>query len=219
MPVIKPIHYNINIHPDLSTFTFTGSCGIHFQVDEAVTEVTLDTLELEINTCMVKLENEGKKEIEQHCEFHLKPKEEKLIIVLPFSCKGEFILFITYKGEINNKMAGFYRSSYKTGKERKYIGVTQFEESDARRAFPCMDHPLWKARFTVEMVIDSHLQAISNEDSVKEEELPEEKRLIRFKTTPKMSTYLLFFGVGAFEMITDSKDSRIRLYTVPGKIE
>jgi tricorn protease interacting factor F2/3 len=96
------------------------------------------------------------------------------------------------------------------------MAVTQFEESDARRAFPCMDHPAKKATFDITIDIDGELVAISN-CAVKEEELLNNgKKRITFEQTPKMSTYLVFFGVGRFEFVHDEKDRRVRVAVLPG---
>ncbi|MBN2533352.1 MAG: M1 family metallopeptidase [Spirochaetales bacterium] len=215
MSTIKPVHYTISLTPDLSSFTFSGLCKIHLETSEPAGEVRLKALELDIESCRLTGGSE-----EKECRFKLDEKKEELIITLPGMHTGDISLSISYKGLINDKMAGFYRSSYKTGSgDLNSIAVTQFEESDARRAFPCMDHPAYKARFSIEMIIDSQLDAISNEDIDKEETLPGGKKRVLFKTTPIMSTYLLFFGVGTFEKLTDKEDSRVRLYCVPGKIQ
>ncbi|CAB1079836.1 Leucyl aminopeptidase (EC [Olavius algarvensis Delta 1 endosymbiont] len=113
-------------------------------------------------------------------------------------------------------MAGFYRSQYTYQKQSRYIAVTQFEESDARRAFPCIDHPAGKATFEITMDIDPNLVAISNQAIQKEEMLTNGRKRICFERTPKMSTYLVFFGVGEFEITTDQEDSRVRTVTLPG---
>ncbi|NIN01304.1 MAG: hypothetical protein GTO24_25390, partial [candidate division Zixibacteria bacterium] len=78
----------------------------------------------------------------------------------------------------------------------KYIAVTQFQENDARRAFPCFDQPVEKATFDIEMIVDQSLTAISNGPIAEERRLGDGKKLVKFHRTPKMSTYLLFFGVG-----------------------
>jgi tricorn protease interacting factor F2/3 len=96
------------------------------------------------------------------------------------------------------------------------MAVTQFEESDARRAFPCMDHPARKATFDITIDIDPNLVAISN-GAVKDQELLDNGKLrVTFEQTPKMSTYLVFFGVGEFEFIHDEKDDRVRVATLQG---
>jgi len=123
---------------------------------------------------------------------------------------------IDYEGLINDKMAGFYRSKYDAYGKTKYIAVTQFQESDARRAFPCMDHPLKKAVFDIDMIVDENLTVISNTEIAAEEHRPDDKKRIRFEQTPKMSTYLLFFGVGEFDFIVDAEDERVRAVVLPG---
>ena len=51
-----------------------------------------------------------------------------------------------FTGVLNDKMAGFYRSKYtNTQGESRYMAVTQFEATDARRCFPCWDEPSLKA--------------------------------------------------------------------------
>ena len=108
---------------------------------------------------------------------------------------------IDYVGEINEHLVGFYRSKYKINGEVKWAGVTQFEESDARRAFPCFDTPGKKATFDVSFIIDNHLIGISNGHVESETELENNKKQIVFAKTPVMSTYLIFFGVGEFNKI------------------
>jgi aminopeptidase N len=211
MPDLLPEHYHIALSLDLSSFTFTGLCEIDFLANDLVSEIRLKALELDIQSCLL---TEGSEKRE--CPFTLDKKKEDLVITLPGKCAGELLLTIIYTGSINDTMAGFYRSSYTTVNGKNYIAVTQFEESDARRAFPCMDHPAYKASFAIEMTIDEHLHAISNEDIDTEEKLPGGKKRIIFRTTPRMSTYLLFFGIGDFEKITDTEDPRVRLFSIPG---
>jgi tricorn protease interacting factor F2/3 len=132
---------------------------------------------------------------------------------------GHVCLVIDYIGEINNRMAGFYRSRYVRDGIERYAGVTQFEESDARRAFPCFDHPAIKATFEVEMLIDNGLTAIFNTDIAEEERMKDGRKRVCCERTPKMSTYLLFFGVGEFEFIQDPGDVLIRVAAAPGKAQ
>jgi tricorn protease interacting factor F2/3 len=112
-------------------------------------------------------------------------------------------------------MAGFYRSRYLHKGRRRHIAITQFEESDARRAFPCMDHPSRKATFDIEMVIGRCLTAVANTDIHVQEMLKGGKKRVIFETTPRMSTYLVFFGVGEFETLQDPVDGRVRVLTLP----
>jgi tricorn protease interacting factor F2/3 len=151
-----------------------------------------------------------------NCAFKVNPADEEVLIYLPGPRSGTIKLEIDYQGLINDKMAGFYRSNYTYQEQTRHIAVTQFEESDARRAFPCMDHPACKATFEIKMDIDNHLVAISNQAVKKEEVLGNGKKRVSFEQTPKMSTYLVFFGVGEFEFTYDKEDNRVRAVTLPG---
>ena len=132
---------------------------------------------------------------------------------------GEWTLRIVFRGILNDKLHGFYRSTYKDAKGNTHlVASTQFEATDARRAIPCWDEPALKARFKVRLVIDEGLSAFSNGGVESERSLGGGKREIVFKETIKMSTYLLAFIVGEFEA-TEPVDAGtpLRVAHVPGK--
>src|SRR3989338_4959221 len=117
-------------------------------------------------------------------------------------------------------MRGFYRSQFEHEGRTKYIVTTQFESTDARRAFACVDEPSAKAVFDVTLIVPKHFCAISNtyETSVKEHKSG--YQIIEFAPTPKMSTYLLAFIAGEFEHIeAKTKEGiTVRVFATPGKI-
>ncbi|MCP4630159.1 MAG: M1 family metallopeptidase [bacterium] len=211
MQQIVPLNYRLQLEPDLETFSFTGKCNYLFEAPEPVREVPLNILEIAIWSCRIQLNQQW-----VNCSFRIDPENEEVVIYLPEPLSGNFILEIDYQGLINDKMAGFYRSKYNHQEQTRYIAVTQFEESDARRAFPCVDHPACKATFDIIMDVDENLVAISNETIKKEEALPNGKKRVAFARTPKMSTYLVFFGLGEFKFTHDAIDDRVRVVTLPG---
>jgi tricorn protease interacting factor F2/3 len=214
MKSVVPLNYKIALEPDLVRFNFRGRVEILLEAVEPVNEISLNSLELEIHSCQASIDTGF-----MDCLFRVEPKKQRLRISLPKKLAGKILLRIEYEGLINDKMVGFYRSGYITGGKKKHIAVTQFQESDARRAFPCFDHPVKKATFDVEMILKEGLAAISNGPVVEQKRLDGGKRIIKFHQTPKMSTYLLFFGVGQFEFIEDSKDVVVRVATTPGMTE
>ncbi|RKP04556.1 peptidase family M1-domain-containing protein [Thamnocephalis sphaerospora] len=123
-------------------------------------------------------------------------------------------------------MSGFYRSSYqdKDG-NKKFMGVTQFESTDARKAFPCWDEPAVKATFDVTLNVPKHLTALSNMNVISEQDVADNEALkaVTFATTPVVSTYLVAFAVGEFDYIEakssgekNGKPILCRVYTPPG---
>lgn len=210
----EPLHYALQIEPDLTDFTFNGRAIVSLRAGAATTAVVLHLVELAVRNCTVK---QG--DVVVSCPFTVDPHQQELRIDLPGPIAGDIILEVEYSGRINDAMAGFYRSRYQHGGETGYLAVTQFEESDARRAFPCIDRPAAKATFDVELIIPPHLIAVANTPVQEEERLADNRKRVVFERTPKMSTYLVFWAVGQFEFLQDTTDPRLRVVTLPGRQE
>ena len=97
--------------------------------------------------------------------------EEDEILVLEFSEVLPLemgVLAIGFEGTLNNKMKGFYRSTFEHNGEKRNMAVTQFEPADARRCFPCWDEPACKATFKITLDVSSDLIALSNMPVIEE---------------------------------------------------
>jgi tricorn protease interacting factor F2/3 len=208
---LRPLHYQLSISPNLDQFRFDGRTVIEFESDRPEAEVVLNTLELAVWQCGL-LTEDGLKP----CAFHVDPAKETLAVRLPQPMSGRFRIQIDYSGKINDQLAGFYRSGYKKEGRQRHIAITQFQESSARQAFPCVDHPGRKATFQVTLQVPEQLQVISNTPVESAAEVSGGIKQVVFEPTPVMSTYLVFFGVGEFEFRQDTVDSRVRVATLPG---
>lgn len=131
---------------------------------------------------------------------------------------------IKFTGQLNDKMAGFYRSTYKKEDGTEGILATsQMEPTDARRAFPCFDEPSLKATFSVTLVADKNLTCLSNMDVASETDVQSAvsgstKKAVKFNKSPLMSTYLIAFIVGELNYIeTKSFRVPVRVYAPPGQ--
>lgn len=129
-----------------------------------------------------------------------------------------------FTGHLNNKMAGFYRSSYKDNDgSTKYLATSQMEPVDARRAFPCFDEPALKAQYTITLVADKNHTCLSNMDQASEKEVDSKithgkRKAITFNKTPLMSTYLLAFIIGELKCIeTNIFRLPVRIFVTPDK--
>jgi len=210
MPELEALNYRLHLEPDLNNFLFAGTAEILLEALSPVEEISLNVLEIAIWSCEILFRNDR-----VACPFLVDSRKEMLRIFLPEAMAGQIRVKIVYQGHINDKMAGFYRSKYVRRAKTRHIAVTQFEESDARRAFPCLDHPAKKATFDIEIDISPNLVAISNGAVREEIKLANGKNRVVFEQTPKMSTYLVFFGVGEFEFVVDKDDERVRAATLP----
>ncbi|RTL37677.1 MAG: M1 family peptidase [Candidatus Melainabacteria bacterium] len=215
---VVPEKYEIKIEPDLVNFRFDGEELIHVTIAEPVREIILNALELELFDAFVT-NNQQKKVVAQ---IRLDAENERAILSFPEQLEsGSWKLSIKFKGILNDKLHGFYRSTYKDPEgQTKVIATTQFEATDARRAFPCFDEPDFKAVYRVTLIVDRHLTAISNAKIRAEKLLPSGKKVVRFNDTMKMSTYLVAFIVGEFEAteIVDADGTPVRIWTRPGQL-
>jgi puromycin-sensitive aminopeptidase len=214
---VVPEHYEIKLTPDLEKFTFAGEETVRIKVLEPISEIVLNAAELDIKHACVS-DGSGKK-VEASVSYDEK-RERALLKLTESVAAGQYKLHIDFSGILNDKLHGFYRSSYKNDKgEIKLLASTQFEAADARRAFPCWDEPDLKSVFKVTLTVDKQLTAISNAGIEKEEPAANGKKSIRFKESMKMSTYLVAFIVGEFEGTEPVKvgQTPIRVWSVPGK--
>lgn len=131
------------------------------------------------------------------------------------SCK----LIIEFIGNLNDKMKGFYRSKYKLSDGTDgFCGCTQFEATDARRAFPCWDEPACKASFSVEITCPKSLVVLSNMPEISSRDIDNDNKCVLFDKTPIMSTYLLAWVIGEFESVESKtkRDILVRVWTTIG---
>ncbi len=214
---IIPKKYSILLTPDLENFTFLGEEEIFIEILKKTSLITLHCAELKIHKAEV---SQGRKSLPAKISYNIK-KETVSFKFIEDIKEGKGILRISFKGILNDKMRGFYRSKYNVGGETFHMGVTQFESTDARRAIPCFDEPSLKAVFEVSLKIPEDRTAISN---TLESEIIEHKsgfKTVKFMPTPEMSSYLLAFIVGHFEYI--EKKTRegvlVRIFVTPGKLK
>jgi tricorn protease interacting factor F2/3 len=211
---IKPENYNLSFEPDLNASVFKGSEVLNFSAEKEIDAIILDSQELKITSCEFIGERTAKVK-----NFSVDEKEGKLNIELENAVMpGKYRLKINFEGLLSNKFAGFYRSTYSENGKEKYFATTMFEAADAKRAFPCVDHPLYKATFDIQIVVAKGLQAVSNTLPIEEKKLENDGKIFKFATTPKMSTYLLYLGIGEFGFLdSHHNNTLIRAVGVAGK--
>jgi len=213
---IKPEKYKLLVKPDLEDFTFEGSETISLVIKKSINDIILHAKELDIFNVEFRMSNSEFKT--NKIKYNI--KSETATFIFPRKLpKGKGELSLKFKGILNDKMRGFYRSRYIHQNKEKHIATTQFEATDARRAFPCFDEPAQKAIFDVTIMVPPGLTAISNTIETNIQEHAGGYKAVQFSPTPKMSTYLLAFIVGDFESIeSKTKDgTQVRVFVTPGK--
>lgn len=199
---VLPVRYDLTIEPDLTAATFIGSCATTIEVTEPVDEIVLNSIELEITGAWL-VGVAGGERIEAD-QITYDEKSERVTITLPTKAQaGTWALNTDFTGILNDKLHGFYRSTFTdTDGLEQTIATTQFEATDARRAFPCWDEPDLKATFGITLVVSGDQLALSNAGELTRVVRDDGKIAVTFADTMQMSTYLVAFIVGPLD-ITD----------------
>ncbi len=208
---VRPRRYDLRLRPSLTEATFVGSVRIEVVVDAPTNCLVLNADELAIARCDV----DG-----NPADWELDASSERLFVTPPTSLEaGVSVLTIEFEGVLNDKLRGFYRSTYVDDNgDEQVIAATQMQATDCRRAFPCWDEPEFKAVFAVTLDVDEGLTAISNAPEAAVV-IENGRHVIRFADTMVMSSYLIAFVVGRLETteIVDVGDIPVRVVHVPGK--
>ncbi|XP_054706641.1 endoplasmic reticulum aminopeptidase 1-like [Uloborus diversus] len=220
-PFIMPVHYNLFLHPNLNTFENSGSVNITFQVTMQTNFIVLHSKELNLSRTVVLEGDDRTIPVLQRLEY---PKHEQLYIEVDGTLKPyrEYTLWIDFKKHLEEKLEGFYISSYKsTDGQKRYLATTHFEPTSARSAFPCFDEPAMKATFQLTIVHDESHTAYFNADVFQTASYGNGLSITVFDKTVRMSTYLVAFVVCDFKTLqkTNADGINVRVAVPPEQLE
>src|SRR5215831_8892138 len=210
---VTPSHYDLSFTVDIPHARFEGTETIRVDLAEPTRTIVLNAAEIAFREVTI-----GTGASLQRATVALNDVYQTATLTVPKVLpRGATEIHATYTGILNDKLRGFYLS---TEKGQRYA-VTQFEATDARRAFPSFDEPAFKATFDIALTIDRTDSAISNGRVISDTPTPDGARhVIKFSTSPKMSTYLVAMAVGRWECVEGAADGvPIRVCGVEGKRE
>ncbi|HET7756116.1 MAG TPA: M1 family metallopeptidase [Steroidobacteraceae bacterium] len=196
---VVPEHYELALKPDAAALTFSGRVGITVRVLEPTRTITLNA----VNLAFDRTDVDGAARAEVLYDKTLGRAALTLPKALP---AGRHVIHIEYHGTIGRSTLGFFAMDYSGPDGPRRTLATNFEPADARDLLPCWDEPGLKATFSVSVDAPRDRMAISNMPVAQLTPLGPALQRVRFATTPKMSTYLLFLAVGDFERLHRSVD-------------
>jgi aminopeptidase N len=202
---VSPSHYEVSITPDARAATFAGKVVITLAVLEPTDTITLNATDLKFASA--SLAPAGGKGAPLAAAVKLDPAGQTASFSFgqPLA-RGSYKLALDYTGVIGSQAVGLFALDYDTPAGKQRALYTQFENSDARRMIPSWDEPAYKATFALEAVVPAGQMAVGNMPVAKTTALADGRTLVRFAQSPRMSTYLLFFGLGEFERAAASVD-------------
>ena len=245
-----PSLYDIQLTLDPDREAYTGRVCAHYPA-MAATSLLMHARDLEIQTCVLSAPGAADTELpftmdrdRETLEIHThdalggRPAEQS-------GAPGAFTLTVSFSGTLRHDNRGIYLAAYHDQGTAKNAIVSQFEETDARKAFPCVDEPAAKAVYRISLIIPARCAAISNGDIAREEPIAASpaargaavpstpatpgtpaapgadgagSKLVVFQDTPVMSSYLVFIAVGEFSSIEKVVEGiSFRAYAVAGK--
>ena len=216
---VRPVHYQITLQPDMNNFTFDGLEVIDIDVKESTSSIVLNAADLKVPAAMLIKDGRWIRAD----SITLDEESQTATLSFPETIEaGPAQLDLRFVGELNDKLHGFYRSQYVNPEgEVSYLATTQFEATDARRAFPCWDEPACKATFQLTLNIPSDMVAVSNTPILEQAGLDAGFKSIMFGRTPIMSTYLMAFVIGDLSYIEQEavNNTTVGVWTTRGKEE
>ncbi len=210
---VVPTHYTLWFAPDFTANTFRGRETIEVAIKAPTASITLHAAEIRFDS--VKITAGGRT---QDARIAEDAARETVTFTVPVPLPaGRAEIAITYLGQLNDKLRGFYLS---TANGRKYA-VSQMEATDARRAFPSFDEPAFKATFDIALMVDRGDMAISNGAQVSDVPGPAPgKHTVTFARTKPMSSYLVAMLVGRFQCRSGDADGvPVRICSTPEKFD
>jgi len=202
---VRPVHYAVAITPHAEKMSFDGRVTVDVQVLKPGTSITLNAAGMRFSS--VTLAPTAGKGAAMAAKVALDEKAQTATFSFDKAvAPGSYKLAMDYVGTIGTQANGLFAIDYPTASGQKRALFTQFENSYARRFIPSWDEPAYKATFDLSVTVPANEMAVSNMPVASKAGAGHGMEKVTFRTTPKMSTYLLFFGLGDFDRVTTSSD-------------
>ena len=202
---VRPTHYSVAVTPHVDTLSFDGKVTVTINVLKPTASITLNALELKFSSASLSPVSGSVQFAAPKVTVDANAQTATFTFAKPVPV-GSYNLTMDYTGKIDTQANGLFVINYDTKEGHKHALYTQFENSDARRFIPSWDEPAYKATFDLTATVPAGQMAVSNMPAAQKTDLGNGLTRVTFQPSPKMSTYLLFFGAGEFDRATTSSD-------------
>jgi aminopeptidase N len=209
---VAPIHYTLDLQPNLEALTVAGSAVIDIEVRTPTDRLVLNAVDMTFSAASL----DG---VAPASSINVDKDAQTVTLTFPRAIEvGRYKLRIAYSGQINKFGRGIYSIDYRTDDGRKQMIASHSEPSDARRIFPGWDEPAFKATFDLSVTVPERFMAVSNMPVAREEPASNGRKRVSFGRTPIMSTYLFVLVAGELERVTgEAEGTTIGIVTTHGK--
>ncbi len=199
---VLPRRYRLDIELDERGGSYEGRVRVDVEVLERTDRVVLNAVGLEVHAATVAAGGAGGAGVPVAGRLRPVPEEEQVVLELPGPlAPGPAVLDVRFGGPLGEEMRGFYRSRF-TGPDgaEGVILATDFEATNARRAFPCFDEPDMKAVFVLTLTVPEGVACLSSAPAVADEAVGRGRRRVRFAETIPLPTYVVAWVVGPLDL-------------------
>ncbi|KAG8201081.1 hypothetical protein JTE90_028752 [Oedothorax gibbosus] len=216
---IIPHQYNLTLQLFMppNNFTTNGNVQMLIECVKETKVIILHARTLTIDAANLTWFNESSSNNKTYTTEIKHERHQQMVFISlnePLEPQSRYILDVSFRGLINNLSVGLYRSSYLSENGNiSWIASTQFQPSDARRVFPCLDEPSFKATFRLNLIVAKDSPALSNMPEISRESLDDEWDIVSFDETPRMSTYILSFVVGEIKSYSLQREEGVQIWS------
>jgi cytosol alanyl aminopeptidase len=189
----QPLRYAVDLTLIPDRDTFHGSVDISVDVRTPADVIWLNSIGLQIQDATFRPESGAVQ------PARTVPGGDQFIgFAFDRTISGRGVLHVAYQGKISrNSSAGIFQLK----EDREWYVYSQFEPTDARRAFPCFDEPSFKVPWQLTLHVPSDDVALSNTPVQAESSEPDGMKMVQFKPSPPLPSYLVAFAVGRFDVV------------------
>lgn len=197
---VRPTHYELAFAPHAESLSFDGQATITLDVLQATDKIVLNAVDMTFKSA--KLTPASGAALEPKVSVDAQAQTATFAFAQALK-PGSYKLALDYSGKIGTQANGLFAIDYENKEGKKRALYTQFENSDARKFIPSWDEPNYKATFDLTATVPSAQMPVSNMPAAQTTDAGNGLKRVRFERSPRMSTYLLFFGLGEFDRATD----------------
>jgi alanyl aminopeptidase len=192
--IVVPQSYRLAFTIDPAQPRFTGHDEIDVKFAEPRRAIYLDGLDLHVQRAVVRLPS-GQTIAARFAQVHSSGIARLLFAdTVP---AGPATLIFDYDAPFGQSLSGLYKVS--DGSDQ--YAFTQFESTDARRAFPSFDEPGFKTPFSVTVTAPAADKVIANTPVTTDNSAGNGMTKTVFAPTKPLPTYLIALAVGPFDIV------------------
>ncbi len=213
-PTVVPLHYAIELEPDLENDRVGGRAVIDVEVREPTARLVLHALDLAISKARID-------SLDRPAAIAMEAPAQTATLIFPQPlAPGPHKLHLTFAARINKFRQGLFVVEHQTAAGTQRILSTYVEPGGARRIFPCWDEPARRATIALTVTVPRTHTAIGNMPIAHEEPVTPFLRQVSFARTPPIPASLFALIVGEFDQLTHaSQGTALSVLTIKGKAE